>query len=327
MNLTTIGLWLLALLAGVVLIRWIMKMVRRHRAEQAKQEQERQAADVQRQADEQKLEAIRAWGSKVKAAGQDYDAIMACGPPPDGARNYYAQREYASHYTLPSTPCKIYSAVSEWPQERTKLLCHWEKQDPFKSMKVLDRIAYGVFPDMPKADFVFGEGADRAFLQARYDEKLSELVSVILAADRHDAELLFRKLRHKLASMRNDFLWSLRDRFPDYEGALAFNLPYEWHDLVALFIKAPELEDFRIKKEDRLSVRDVLALATSAVNDRSLTDAKLALAYAAVQEHGYGSRRQRSRKWFPYREMLGDELVGDLARLIEELHEERKLFR
>jgi hypothetical protein len=75
-----------------------------------------------------------------------------------------------------------------------------------------------------------------------------------------------------------------------------------------------------------MTVGEVLVLATQALAERSLTKAKLALAYATVQEHVNGGRHQRSHKRFPYREILGDVLVVDLARLVEELHEEQRLF-
>ena len=327
MDLTSISFWLWVLFGlvvgtalGCLIGAWIRSYMRKRAAEtKARLEKEEQDRN-----ENEKFQAIREWDSKMRAAGEDFDKIVACGSPPDGARQYYDQDRFRVHSQLYTT-FEAYENVCEWPIKRDELLKDLESNDAFWGLVALDTINEGTFPYTPSATFVFGEDADHDFLQIKYDAKLAQLVVAILEAEPERARHQFKQMQQRRNVKRNRISWMWMRVNGNYNEPLAFKPPDEWNDLVAMFLQQPKLSDFSPSVR-KMSEGDVMQLALQAVEERSLTKAKLALAYAGHEKQESGTRYHRGQTWFPYREMLGDDLTVQLSRLVKELHKEQGLF-
>lgn len=327
MDLTSISFWLwvlVGLVAGIavgcLIGAWIRSYMRK-RAAATKARLEKEERD---RIENEKFEAIREWDSKMRAAGEDFDKIVACGSPPDGAREYYDQDRFRVYSQLYTT-FKAYECVCVWPIKRDELLKDLEGDDVFRGLEALNTVNDGTFPYVPSATFVFGEDADHDFLQAKYDEKLAQLVVAILEAEPKSARQLFKQAQQRRNNTRNGISRMWMRVNGNYNEPLAFRPPDEWNDLVAMFLPQPKLSDFSPSVR-QMPVADVMQLALQAVEERSLTKAKLALAYAGHEKQEPGTRYHRGQNWFPYRVMLGDDLTVQLGRLVKELHKEQGLF-
>lgn len=202
MDLTSGNDWL-KLLLGAAFLVWVLVTARRlsprRRAEREREEARQRQDEALALEEEEHTRLIVEWGDKVTAAGRDHDKIMAVESPPEGAEQYFKNLKYSPYYSS-TTVYDIYQHVGEWEREREELLARYEKDDPFKDIAVLDEVNSGTFPHTPSAEFVFGVGASRDWLQGRYDEKVADLVSRITEADRGNARRMFKKLRGRSLS-------------------------------------------------------------------------------------------------------------------------------
>ena len=106
-----------------------------------------------------------------------------------------------------------------------------------------------------------------------------------------------------------------------YSKGITFDYPDDWFDLVAQNVENPSISDFAILNTDveRGAIRQ---LAAEALRDRSLTNAKIALAFCAISKR-YGYKDPVSHPW---REEIGDVLMAELAKMVAELHTEAGMF-
>lgn len=101
---------------------------------------------------------------------------------------------------------------------------------------------------------------------------------------------------------------------------ISFDYPDDWFDLVAQNVENPNIKDFAILNTD-VEDGSIRQLAAEAIRDRSLTKAKIALAFCAISKYHY-----KHPKTFPHRDEIGDVMMADLAKMVAELHAEACMF-
>lgn len=114
--------------------------------------------------------------------------------------------------------------------------------------------------------------------------------------------------------------WEVKGRYK-YQTGKAFVCPDNWAVLVVNYLKNPTFGDFRIPA-DRFHAGDCVHMAAEAVRTRSLVTAQLVLAMCRLQSsYNAGNRTTITR--FHWREEIGDVLLDRVARLVDELHQEK----
>lgn len=88
--------------------------------------------------------------------------------------------------------------------------------------------------------------------------------------------------------------------------------PSDWNDLVARLYENPHLNDF-VQMERSMEPNRLLLMSAEALRTRSLTLAKIVLAFCAIKRARYDE--------------LGPVMVADLAKLVDAIHAELGLFQ
>lgn len=144
-----------------------------------------------------------------------------------------------------------------------------------------------------------------------------------------DAEAFFdfRRMWNEYISLKKDHpkpqskVWDTRDILPC--------LPDKYDEMAARYIENPALGDFQQTNKEP-SPGEVRLLAASALRERSLQDAKIVLAFCSIERAEYGSpgrygSRSKQVVW-PYVNEIGDVLMAELAKMVDQIHQELKLF-
>lgn len=114
---------------------------------------------------------------------------------------------------------------------------------------------------------------------------------------------------------RQEFL-SIRGQLPLHSGMWLRFLKYpdDWHNIVSMHLENPTLEDFVFLRGKLPDPGSAQLLAAQALRTSSLIDAKIVLAYCNLKNSD------------KYRKEVGDVLLADLAKMVDQLHQEQRHF-
>ncbi len=130
-----------------------------------------------------------------------------------------------------------------------------------------------------------------------------------------------------LRSVLADEMKREMERWPsDYKSPVFY--PSNWDDLVTEHIENPALGEFAgINTEPEPG--EIRLLAAEALRTQSLKNAKIVLAFCSIKDevrgdYSHSGGRSKQIVW-PYHSEIGDVLLAELAKMVDQIHQEKGL--
>ncbi len=165
--------------------------------------------------------------------------------------------------------------------------------------------------------YKFPKQLDIGFAQADIAGMINDYVDGFrarLVAGEDGSVQLFNELRHRYSLTR------LMNHGVD------LSVTKDWNQLVAWVYETPSVQDFAGFNTEQVPGW-VRARAAEALRMRSLIDGKVVLAYCSIREETVRSQyRDSTKSRWPYRNEIGDVLLADVAKMVDAIHAQERLF-
>lgn len=149
----------------------------------------------------------------------------------------------------------------------------------------------------------------RNYLQGNLQGYVDTLLTAARGGDR-DSFIELAKLTLDVYDQQYEEI--TRERYED---------PEDWDDLVVRFHENPKITDFRWVNEKQ-SPGAVRHMAARALEQRSLKEAQIVLAFCSLSDTYYSGRHTYQKYW-PWRDEIGNVLLAELTKMVRKLQIEQ----